>query len=102
MQVVIDHWESTLRTSGDAIAHDKSYWHLIDFRWNGRQWVYRKASEIPGILTVTGPDGIPVEIEHLEVSQSKEMLGLMGRPDGNDSDEAGHLLSKTTAWAESL
>jgi hypothetical protein len=102
MQVVIDHWEGALRTSGGAIAHDKSYWHLIDFRWTGRQWVYRKASDIPGTLTVTGPDGFPVDIERLEASQSKEMLGLMGRPDGNGSDEAGHLLSKTTTWADSL
>jgi hypothetical protein len=78
MQEVIDHWEGALRTSGGAIAHDKSYWHLVDFKWNGSRWAYRKASEVPGTLSVTGPDGIPVDIERLEVTQSKEMLGLMG------------------------
>ena len=102
MQEVIDHWEGALRTSGGAIAHDKSYWHLVDFKWNGTRWVYRKVAEIPGTLTVTGPDGTPVDIECQEVTQSKEMLGLMGRPDGVESDEAAHLRSKTLAWSDSI
>jgi hypothetical protein len=102
MQEVLDHWEGALRTSGGAIAHDKSYWHLVDFKWNGSRWIYRKAAEIPGTLSVTGPDGTPVLIERLEVTQSKEMLGLMGRPDGIESDEATHLRSKTLAWSDSI
>ena len=49
-QAMLDYWEAALRATGGAVAHDKSYWYLIDFHWNGSSWQYRPKSSMPGDL----------------------------------------------------
>ena len=102
MQDLLNHWEGGLHTAGGTIATDKSYWHLIDFKWTGGKWKYRGLDEVPGDLTITGPNGTPVVIPRLDVTESKELLGLMIRPDGKESDQVKHLRQKTKAWADKV
>jgi hypothetical protein len=102
MQNVLNHWEGALHTTGGAIAADKSYWHLIDFKWTQGDWKYRRIDEVPGELTVTGTDGNPVTIDRLEINESKELLGLQLRPDGDCSDQVKRLRKKTIQWAENI
>lgn len=58
MQNVLDHWEGLLHTTGGALAPEKSYWHLIDFKWNRAtlQWNYRPKSDMPGDLSIENHD----------------------------------------------
>ena len=103
MQAVLNLWESALRATGGAIAHEKSYWHLIDFKYSDGRWSYRSKEEVPGDLTLPqGDNRTPVVIERLDVHESKELLGLMIRPDGQEEDQVQHLLKKTKKWAETV
>ena len=36
-QAGLDYWVGFLTTTGGAINPDKSYWHLLDYRWTGNQ-----------------------------------------------------------------
>ena len=38
MQEVIDHWEGGIKATGGALVPAKSYWYLIDFIWDGKDW----------------------------------------------------------------
>ena len=54
-QAGLNYWVGFLTTTGGAINPDKSYWYLLDYRWTGTQWVYRKAREMEGGLTAPNP-----------------------------------------------
>ena len=103
MQPMLDLWESALRATGGAVAHEKSYWHLVDFYWKDGAWRYRKVSDIPGDLTLPqGDDRTPTPIQRLEVTEAKELLGLMIRPDSNESDQFDSLLAKARKWRDAI
>ena len=85
------------------MAHEKSYWSLVDWAWKNGSWKYRTKEEVPGQLTLnTGPHGAPQPIERLEVTQSKEFLGVMIRPDRKMTDQKKHMLQKARKWADSI
>ena len=105
MQPMLDYWEAALRATGGALAHEKSYWTLIDFRWDGKTnaWRYRRQSHTPGDLTLPlGPNRTPTPIPRLEASEACEFLGAMTRPDGNQSNQFRFLLSKAKKWADAI
>jgi hypothetical protein len=52
MQRMLDHWAGCLRATGGALVPAKSYWYVIDFKWNQRKlnWEYKSIAELPGFL----------------------------------------------------
>jgi hypothetical protein len=57
MQPMLNYWEAALCATGGALAHDKSYWSLIDFKWENGKWRYCDQSDTPSDLTLPcGPD----------------------------------------------
>jgi hypothetical protein len=103
MQEVLNYWEGSLRATGGAIAHEKSYWHLIDFKLKSTKWTYRTIADVPGdLLLPKGDERIPTKIERLEVTKAKELLGIMIRPDGSEKDQVQHLLTKTRKWRDAI
>ena len=65
IQAGLNYWVGFLTITGGAINPDKSYWYLLDYRWTGTQWVYRKAREMEGGLTAPNPDGVVLPLKRL-------------------------------------
>ena len=103
MQDVLDFWDGALRASGGAIAHDKSYWHLVDFKHTSYGWDYKTKADVPGELILPeGDERTPKVFERLEPHQAKELLGIMIRPDGGEADQARAMLKKARQWRDSI
>ena len=47
-QASLHRWTRGLIATGGSIAAEKSFCYLIDFKWNGSSWEYRKVEELPG------------------------------------------------------
>jgi len=52
MQVVLSLWEQGLHAMGGALVPKKSFWYLIDFKWQGSKWKYAKYAMEPGELSM--------------------------------------------------
>jgi len=50
MQAALSLWEQGLCAMGGALVPEKSFWYLIDFRWQGSKWKYAKYKTEPGEL----------------------------------------------------
>ena len=98
----LDYWVGFLTTTGGAINPDKSYWYLLDYRWTGTQWVYRKAREMEGGLTAPNPEGIVLPLKWLEAHEASKQLGILTAPDDNMQAQLKHLKAKATKFAENL
>ena len=57
-QEAVDTWEGCLRATGRGIKPEKSFWCLLDFKWDSKtnKWKYKSKEEAPGTLTVRNPD----------------------------------------------
>jgi hypothetical protein len=84
VQSCVDHWEGGSAATGAAMqAKDKSYWYLIDFEWNGKDWRYRTIADMPGELDVREYTGERVTLSRLEPNEARETLGVYIAMDGN-------------------
>jgi hypothetical protein len=63
MQEAVDRWEGGLRATGGALVPSKSHWHLIDFKWTGKMWKYRKTDEMAGELSILDTHGQRVTLD---------------------------------------
>jgi hypothetical protein len=105
MQSVLDHWEGALRATGGAVALDKSYWYLIDFKWNRttHRWDYRPHDEVEGVLTLHNRDtDLREAIPRLPIHEARKSLGIFVRHDGVMDDEFAYLLGKAREWADNV
>jgi len=50
MQAVLSLWEQGLQATGSALVPKKSFWYLIDFRWQGCKWRFVSYATKPGQL----------------------------------------------------
>ena len=51
-QAALHRWTGGLIATGGSIAAEKSFCYLIDFKWNGSSWEYRKVEELPGEFSI--------------------------------------------------
>ena len=102
VQTVIDTWEGGLHATGGALAPEKSYWHWIGFQWHRGRWHYRTSQDLPGQVTMRGPDGARAPLQRLEPTESRRSLGVMPRRDGSDCDNLALLRHKADAWADKI
>jgi ribosomal protein L22 len=104
MQEVINTWEGGLRATGGSLSPTKSYWYLIDFKWNPRrlQWEYKTIRETPGNLHLSSPDGERVALQRHEASTAVETLGIPLAMDGNQSMIVQSLQDKIGRWSSKI
>ena len=84
-QAALSRWCGLLWTTGGLIVPCKSKWWLIDFEWNGEDFVYWRQDDMQGDLFVPDLQGNPVEIEQLDVSTVVESLGVWITMDSNQT-----------------
>jgi hypothetical protein len=41
----LDEWEGLIHATGGAIIPSKSFWYLMDFQWNGTDWIYQDTAD---------------------------------------------------------
>jgi hypothetical protein len=89
MQEVVDTWEGLLRATGGALQDDKSYWYLLDYKFQQGRWKYRSKHELHGDIDIQVVDSRgslrPTReiLTRLEPSEARETLGVFVSMDGN-------------------
>jgi hypothetical protein len=102
MQQALTHWEEALRITGGALEPTKTFWYLIDFKWDNGNWQYKTIAESPGELEVRNPDGDIQEIERVETTEARRTLGVRLAPDGNNEAEIEYLTEQAELWADNV
>jgi hypothetical protein len=103
MQEVVDHWEGGLRATGGAIVPSKSYWYLLDYKWTGHKWKYRKKADMSGkidIRSINGQSQVP--LQRFEPDHAKETLGVFLAMNGNNKEEIKKLRAKSVEFSECI
>ncbi len=101
MQEMLTLWDELIEVNGNAIAPDKCWWYLVDFKWRNGRW---KAVDEGKGLNLRARDKTKSlrSLAYLTADTAKEMLGVYLSPDGNDSKQLGILVSKAKKWIDFL
>jgi hypothetical protein len=78
------------------------YWYLIDFHWTAGDWRYKTIQETPGVLFVKDISGEHKLLTRVEVSDSRETLGIIISPDGNMNGQFEKLLKLAKEWVKMM
>jgi hypothetical protein len=79
-QAALSTWEGILRSTGGALAEDKSYWYLLEVIYKQGKWRYATSTDQPGELFLANGDKSTCKEAH----QPSEALGIQIRPDGKN------------------
>ncbi|CAJ1933467.1 unnamed protein product [Cylindrotheca closterium] len=105
-------WSNGVRLTGGAIRPDKSFWYLINFKWNSQLgvWQFRKKRDFKPSLLPTGMseiavelddlDGTSVHLKWLEADESAKTLGILMSPCSNSKAQLVVMQGKAKAWAD--
>ncbi|CAJ1934788.1 unnamed protein product, partial [Cylindrotheca closterium] len=92
----------------------KSFWYLIDFKWNAQQgvWKFRRKGDFKPSLLPTGMsetaveldalDGTPVHLQWLEPDELAKTLGILMSPCSNRKAQLAVMQGKAKAWADQI
>jgi hypothetical protein len=84
MQRSMNCWEGGLRATGGAIAPEKTFWYLIDYKWTNGIPAYKSALECPAEISVKDMYGVVQTIRCCPVDHAEWTLGIYLAPDGNE------------------
>lgn len=102
MQEIMTVWQGGIHGTGGALVPEKSFWYPIGFKWTGKEFRYKKASEFPGDIEFPGPEGNIVKLRKLEPGHSERTLGVRTAPDGNWRAQAEYLTTRARQWADEV
>jgi hypothetical protein len=80
----------------------KSYWYLIDFKWNNGTWRYTTMEETQFDLTMKDKDEVRHVLARLPVEEARRSLGCRAAPDGNNKDQVEYMRSVMVEWGDKL
>ena len=93
---MLELWDSLMEVNGAAIAPDKCWWYMVDFKWKGVKWSYQDAGESK-VIEVRDKDNKICQLEYLKCSEAKEMVGVHLAPNGNQKAQINALQKTMTA-----
>jgi hypothetical protein len=102
IQAAMDTWEGGLRATGGALEPEKSFWYLIRFFWKNGQWAYVSNEYTPASISVRNHAGNRVELERLEVTESRKTLGVKTAPTGDNAAQFEHMLEASQKLAAQI
>ena len=97
MQEMLTMWDQLMEVNGAAIAPDKCWWYIADFKWTRGRCKMVDAGK-GRTLQVRDKDQKMQSLTNLPLSEAKEMLGVFLAPDGNEKQALQSLVNKTTVW----
>jgi hypothetical protein len=102
-QAMVDCWEENLRVTGGGIHPEKSFWYLLDYKWDKKahKWLYNTFDNAPGKITIKEPNTeTRAVLEWLEPHTARVTLGVDCVPNGNQAPEREHLRKKAEIFAD--
>lgn len=106
MQRMLDLWSGGLHATGGMIEGEKSYWYLIDFKWNSRtlEWEYKSIAETPSTVYLRNPGQLPQPLARKESWEPDPdgTLGTFIAMDGNQRAILDSLRTKVDLWADKI
>ena len=97
MQAMLTMWDELMEVNGAAIAPEKCWWYLADFKWSkGRCRMIDAGKDT--VLQVRDKNQKMQALTNLPLSEAKEMLGVFLAPDGNEKKAAEALTHKIAKW----
>jgi hypothetical protein len=102
MQAAMDTWEGGLRATGGALEPEKSFWYLIRFCWKNGQWAYVSNEDTLASTSYRNHAGDRVELESLEVTEARKILGVKTAPTGDNTAQFEHMLEASQKWAAQI
>ena len=103
MQKTIDCWEGVAKSTGGALAPDKSWWYLVSFEWNEKgNWRYSNDTDLilNDELTARDKDNNRVKLRYTDASVAKKMLGVFLAPDGSNEEQIEYMHKKSQKFGE--
>ena len=105
-QKMLDTWAGGLFATGGKIEATKSYWYLIDFKWNKKKmiWEYKSIDETPATLHLRYPGSESTPLARKEVWEPDPdgTLGTFIAMDGNQKMIIAHLTRQIDTWADKI
>ena len=101
LQSILTEWDLLMQVNGAAIAPEKCWWYLVDFEWKHGHWKYVSPHQDVE-LKVRDKTGTQKVLQRLRHDDSKEMVGVVLAPDGNNKGQVGKLRKLTTEWATKI
>ena len=71
-QAALHRWTGDQIATGGSIAAEKLFCYLIDFKWNGSSWEYRKVDELSGQFSIQNKDGIQANLDRYAMDDNEE------------------------------
>ena len=106
IQEALTWWTEAVRLSGGAISPSKSFWWLIDFKWDPLQgvWRFRRQADFhtPISIRMKDLDGTLVPLNWLEPDHSERTLGVMMSPQSRADVQLSVLMDKARDWASTV
>jgi len=102
LQRSVDTWEGGLKATCGALVPEKTYWYLIEFKWNAGKWSYKSTAECPGSLFANDLYGNRKELLRIEPFQAQTTLGVDLAPDGNTIQQAKSMRAAAVKWADAM
>ena len=98
LQAVLNAWDKLMQVTGAAIAPDKCWWYLVDYKWTRGRWKHRDAGR--GLtLQVRDKNRRVHDKANLSPATAKEMVGVFLSPDGKQTEQVKQLKLKGQKWA---
>ena len=96
-QQAVDCWEGLLRATGGGLEHSKTFWCLIDHKWDSAtcQWRYHSMEDTQGVISIrkAGED-TRVNLRGVEPWEANKILGVWMAMDGNQEAEVEYLRAR--------
>ena len=103
MQEVVNGWEGVAKSTGGALAPDKSWFYLINFDWQDGKWSYSKMEQGEyGHISARDSTNVRRDLKYLDPSMAQEMLGVFLAPDGNNKKQIEEFKKKTVKIGEMI
>ena len=102
MQKIIQSWEKAAKVTGGAIAPEKCWWYMVEFRWDENcDWHYVEMEQPHRYnMFVNDHNNLTKQIKYLPPYKANEMLGVHIAPDGNNVEQINQMLTKASKAAE--
>ena len=90
-QNALNDWAGIIRATGGELEPEKSWCYLIDFDWNGEEWIYWSKDKMEATFTMKNGNDQSLPLDRLKVSKGRETLGVYILMDGNFYDQERNL-----------
>lgn len=102
LQKAVDVWSGSIRATGGDISAEKSFWTLLDFKFDKHgKPISKKSSEIPAELKMNEGNSRFI-LKRIEASEAIMTLGVYLAANGDETAQKKHLESKVNEWCNKI